>query len=174
MDYLTICQKVNSRLGMQGTFTDNSLGTTVSSATGYQATIAAYTADAWVDIQLLKDNWDFMRTNVTLTTVASQTEYALTDPAWSATLSVGKWDTDMILYDDRPMRWLSYDYYIKSKQDEAGESEPGSFAIDPVDQHFYINPPRVHTKYRLITSPNLSYSLQILTHLLEGKSFIGQ
>jgi hypothetical protein len=121
---------------LQGTFS------AVASASGYQALLAAIASDAWVDIQNLRGaDWDFLRTSRTFSTVASQTEYTITDILGSATSTIGKWDTKMVLYDDKPLKWYDYRYYITSKQDEAGVTKPTLFAIDPVDQHLYINPP---------------------------------
>jgi hypothetical protein len=136
MTFLQLCQGVNKRTGLQGTFT------AVASATGYQAILKEIVADAWVDIQNLRGGtWYFLRDSQTFNTVQSQTEYTITNIFGTSTSPVGSWATNMILYDNDSLRWMDYNYYIVSEQSSAAESTPALFAIDPVDQHLYINPP---------------------------------
>lgn len=136
--FLQICKDVNRLAGMQGSFDS------VSSASGYQLTLATMVQKAWTDIQNLRKDWDFLRTSETFTTTASQSEYTISNIFGTSVSPVGNWKTDMILYakdsdNHIPMRQYDYDYYKVSTVDQGTASEPSVFAIDPIDKHLYFN-----------------------------------
>lgn len=125
---------------MQGTIS------TVVGATGYEATLVGMVADAWVDIQSARRNWRFMRATEDFTTVAGQSEYTITNIFGTAVSPVGTWVRDMILFNkaaDNVIQLRPYDYnaYITNEIDQSTQNEPNLYAVDPVDQHLYINPP---------------------------------
>jgi hypothetical protein len=73
--YLQLCQKlrrecVNGYAGGPGA---------VTGQTGILEKIVGWVADAYKDIQILHDNWRWMRSNFTVNTVASDDTYAFAD-----------------------------------------------------------------------------------------------
>jgi hypothetical protein len=139
MTYLQLCQKVNALAGMQGTFS------AVTTATGYQATLAEIVADVWVDIQNLRRNWQFMRATVSFSTIVGQSEYTITNIFGSSTSLVANWIGNMILYnkaadDVRALDNYGYDRFILNEKSQDDNAEPSIFAVDPTDKHLYLNP----------------------------------
>jgi hypothetical protein len=141
MNFLQICQKANTLSGLQGTVSS----TTVTS--GYQATLIEFCAQAFVDIQELRKDWPWMRSEVTFNTVAAQTEYTLANIfGIGNAVTLGRWILNMMLYVDTdnnplPLRLWNYDRYILDKVAYEGSGPPDKFAQDPVDKHLHINPP---------------------------------
>jgi len=70
MNFLSLCQALRIEAGVSGT--DN----TVVNASGEWGSLVHWVSQAWRDIQLKHDNWNFMRATATFTTVADQMEYA--------------------------------------------------------------------------------------------------
>ncbi|MCK5020359.1 MAG: hypothetical protein KAS32_25200 [Candidatus Peribacteraceae bacterium] len=136
--YLQICQEINRLSGLQGTFDS------VSSATGYQANIAAIASKAWTDIQNQKHDWDFLRTSRQFQTVVGQTEYTISDIFGTSVSPVGSWIPGKILYekaaDNRVrLRQYDFDYYDNRSLSQGQATEPSFYAVDPVDLHLYTN-----------------------------------
>ena len=140
MNYLQICQEVNTLTGMQGVFSS------ASGATGYQATLAKMVQNAWIDIQSLRNDWPFMRDSLTFNTVADQSEYTLTEMfGVGVTQDINVWVPNMVTYTTSgqlvPLKEVGYNYYNLMQISSQQSTAPSKFAIDPVDKHFYINPP---------------------------------
>lgn len=140
MTYLQLCQKVNTIVGMQGSF-DSVVG-----AAGYQATIATMVADAWMDIQNLRRDWSFLKTSVDISTTAGKSEYTIFNILGSNTSTIGSWIPNMFFYNESAdqkhlLQNCGYDNYIRESVDQDTQSSPRKYAIDPVDQHIYLNPP---------------------------------
>jgi hypothetical protein len=139
MNYLQLCQKAHTLCGLQGSFTS------VSTTTTYQVTLAKFVAEAWEDIQNLRKDWPFLRSQLDLSLTTGKTEYTLTDIFGSPTDSdVARWLT-MCYYTDgnnniRQLRWISYDEYIGNETAGGSANYPGIVAADPVDRHLYFNP----------------------------------
>lgn len=131
--FLELCQKVHRLAGYQGT-----LSSVV--ATGYQATLVDHVANAWVDIQSLRDDWVFLKRNITLTTVIGQTEYTITDLLANPVSSIGKY-RGIIDSNNSVLLNVTYDDYLLDDvaNDDAGE--PSKYAIHPTTQSVWINPP---------------------------------
>lgn len=73
MDYLTLCQNVAGEIGL-----GYDVPGAVTGQVGEVQRIVKYVDRAWQEIQMMKD-WDWMRREFTLTTVASTRSYAYTD-----------------------------------------------------------------------------------------------
>jgi len=140
MNFLQICQEVNTMCGMQGSMS------TAYGATGYQATLAKAVINAWIDIQNLRREWRFMRKSVTFNTVTSQYEYTLTNIFGPGNpQDIALWVPGMVYYasGDANMPLYMYEYDAYKHYDIAAQSNstPYVYAADPIDRHLYINPP---------------------------------
>ena len=90
MNYLQLCQRAGIECGVTGTIS------TVAGQTGSWGRIVGWVADAWSDIPMEHDDWDWMRSSqmtgggASFQTVAGQASYPV-DPLTSD--NFGKWDT---------------------------------------------------------------------------------
>lgn len=135
MNFLQICQEANRLAGMQGTLS------TVASSTGYQYTLVRFVAQAWIDLQVLRKDWPFMRTTVSFNTTAAKTEYTLADLSIS---DLARWY--MMTYTDdnslvQRIKKMAYDQYLLENIDQRDGAAPVLYAVDPNDKHIYLNPP---------------------------------
>lgn len=95
MNYLQLCQRAVSECGVSGTLT------TVVGQVGSLGRIVAWVADAWNDVQIRHDDWDWMRSSnllgagASFVTVNAQASYPLGAGAGTVGVAVdsfGKWD----------------------------------------------------------------------------------
>ena len=136
MTYLELCARANQMAGLQGTIT------AVASVTGYQQNLVDYVAEAYEDLQNMRTDWRFMRSNVTFNTVQGTTEYSL------STIGItdhGRW-LDNIAYADSNgylirLRPQNYDRFLLEETGNTVQSKPFKYTEDPVDRHLYINEP---------------------------------
>lgn len=140
MNFLQMCQEVNTLVGLQGTFSS------ASAATGMQATLAQMVANAWIDIQTLRKDWHFMRSSVSFNTVQGTVEYSLTTMFGGSAVDIANWIPGGIYYTDSnsfdtPLRQITYDQYVERDIAQADQQLPAQFAQDPVDKHLWLNPP---------------------------------
>jgi hypothetical protein len=92
MNFLALCQRLRQECGISG-----SGPATVVSQTGNLKRIVDWTNTAWMDIQTTHQDWDWMRTSASFTTVTSQATYALgtgTGQVGVSTATFGKWARD--------------------------------------------------------------------------------
>ena len=92
MNFLALCQRVRQEGGISG-----SGPTTVVSQTGNLKRLVDWTNTAWMDIQTSHQNWDWMRSSASFTTVAAQSTYPLGTGSGTVGVSVatfGMWDRD--------------------------------------------------------------------------------
>jgi hypothetical protein len=89
MNFLELCQRVRQEAGVAG-----SGPTTVVTQTGQLGKIVGWTAQAWVEIQLLRPNWNFMNESFSFATVAATRDYLAAD--YSIT-DLKLWDYDSFL-----------------------------------------------------------------------------
>ena len=66
--------------------------TAVTGLTGEGARLWGWIKQAWVSIQIMKDDWEFLRATKTFTTTALKQEYTLSD--LSLTTTFGQWKSD--------------------------------------------------------------------------------
>ena len=135
MNFIQICQEANRLAGMQGTIS------TVATATGYEYTLVRFVAQAWIDLQNLRKDWPFMKSDVTFNATVGKTEYSLSD---IGATDVARWH--LITYtdsdsDQQPLQEFSYDRYILDNKVNDSQGSPAIYAVDPVDKHLYLNPP---------------------------------
>jgi len=127
VNLLAITQKANKLAGIQGSIIS------LTTLTGYQAILLAHVQTAYEDIQNYRDEWHFLKTQVTIPLTTVTSTY---DPADA----VAKWDFFNILYDSKPLQVISYDQYIQDKISTTTAGAPSVVAVDPSTNILYFNP----------------------------------
>lgn len=90
MTYLQLCQRLREECGIQGTGTP----TTVLSQVGILFDVTKWIAQAWVDIQISRPNWNFMWSEFTFDTDDVNRDYVAADQAIT---NMAYWDTGSFL-----------------------------------------------------------------------------
>lgn len=141
MNFLQICQRMRQEAGISG-----SGPVTVSNQSGEMKRVVDWCAAAWNDIQLLKENWNWMRGDVQFNTTASKRDYSPADAGIAAEFS--KWDPVSFRiyrasvgtsneFDINFMPWESFRHiYMTGFQ---VEGTPVCFSISP-DQKLMLGP----------------------------------
>lgn len=94
MTYLQLCQRLRQEAGASGS------DSTVVSATGEWKRLCDWIAQAWVDIQLSQDAWDWMWVKKSFNTIANQGEYPYASSPISLT-DFARWkDNSFRIYKD--------------------------------------------------------------------------
>lgn len=125
--FLAICQEVSNIVGLQGTIQS------VSTVSGYQATLIQHVKNAYEDIQSYRDEWDFLRDSVDIVLTQGATGSGVFS-------DVQRWDIRHIYYDSTPLSIVSHDWYIQTKQSEAAQGRPSIVAQDITTRRLYFNP----------------------------------
>jgi len=86
MNFLQLAQRTARECGISGTGPAS-----VLSQTGEAGRIVNWVNTAWMDIQMLHQDWDWLRTSTSFVTVASQASYT---PAQAGTTNFGMWVRD--------------------------------------------------------------------------------
>lgn len=92
MDFLGLCQRTRQECGISG-----SGPTTVVGQSGNLQRLIDWVNTAWMDIQTTHQDWNWLRTTMTFTTVSGQATYALGTGAGTCGVSVatfGMWNRD--------------------------------------------------------------------------------
>jgi hypothetical protein len=113
-------------------------------ATGYQATLVNIVANAWVDIQNLRSEWDFLKDNVTLATTIGKSEYTISDIFTTLESNVGKY-RGILGPDQERLRHITHDRYVL---DDISNEDSGTivkYAVHPTTQSLWFNPPDTST-----------------------------
>lgn len=107
MNYLQLLQRLRQECGVTG-----ASPSTVQGLTGEMLRLAGYINEAWLSIQRLHPDWEFMRQPVAFITQAGSQKYSVTQMQISSfsnydldTFSVASIDTDD---DEQPMVYLHY------------------------------------------------------------------
>jgi len=130
MNYLQMCQRVHDIAGYQGTF--NSVD-----ATGYQTVITRAVQDAYEDIQRLRDDWDFLQGERTVSVGPSQNVYTLAELFGTDTIDLAHWK--YVIYDYRRLQEMTWDLYnLTNFANWSGE--PHSWAWRPYDRALMLSP----------------------------------
>lgn len=82
MNYLQLVTKLRTECGASGT------STTVVNATGEWARLCGWIADAWLEIQEKREDWEWMRADATFNTTANVNTYT---PAAAGVTSFASW-----------------------------------------------------------------------------------
>lgn len=135
MNFLEICQAARLECGVSGT------DSTVVGATGEWGQVVHWCRQAWRDIQLKHDDWNFMRGTMSFTAVVDQAEYAY-DGAEIALTDFSRWkDNSFRIYKDTvaDQHFLSHldyerfrDTYIYGSY-QTTSAYPNAIAVTPTD-----------------------------------------
>lgn len=132
---------------------------TVVGASGSTGRVVNWINDAWTDIQMDHDDWDFMRSSkilgqgVSFTTIAGQASYPLGTGAGTVGVAVdnfGKWDRETIwnyttavgFSDEINMDEIPFDVWRSTYMSNANRNvrtRPVAFAVGP-DQSLCLGP----------------------------------
>src|ERR1039457_7095499 len=82
--FLQLAQRLQAESGSSG-----SPQTTVSNATGAWGDICRWIADAYVELQLLREDWDWMEQDVQFNTVNGQQTYPVATTTFTTPATVG-------------------------------------------------------------------------------------
>lgn len=103
MNFLALCRRAATECGVASSIAINTALPTTAGATGSLARIVNWVNDAWTDIQMDHDDWDWMRSSsllgagVLFATVAGQASYPLGTTGGTVGVDVdafGKWDRE--------------------------------------------------------------------------------
>lgn len=143
MNYLQLCQRLRSEVGISGA------DATVTGATGEWLRVTNWIKQAWNEIQVLHDNWNFMRGTVSFATVAEQAEYPYASSPLSLT-DFGRWRDDSFrIYkdsvgDEHYLHYLDYnefrDRYLISTY-QTTYAYPSVITVSPSDSLILALPP---------------------------------
>lgn len=131
MTFLELCQECNTYCGFQSSIS------ATATATGLQARIVQAVKKADLDIQRERYNWNFLRTSTTFNTSDGTNEYTLA--ALSVT-DLGRWKTDKILYDYKPLNYIDYDYWILKDLTATQSGSPGIASVNPATKALLLYP----------------------------------
>lgn len=139
MNFLSMARAVREIVGMQG----NGPATTTN-AVGPEAVLVSFVRDAYIDIQNLRDDFDFLNAKGTFNTSIGNSEYSLLNIFGSSTPDFKKYDKDsfritrdgkklVMAYKDREALEL---YSMNS----SNQNVPRLFTIDYSDQSLILHP----------------------------------
>jgi|SRR3989339_828167 len=150
MNFLQICQKVQEKSGIQtkiGSVSTPGLGT-------IETDIIQSVVTAWSDIQTMREDWKFMRSEVDLTLTTATTTHTVSS-IFSDEDVFASWKEDRFLYLFTVLQYIPYDRFILI--DFTTTSEPKTFTINPSNNDLIFNP--VDTSYDI----TLQYYINIQT-----------
>lgn len=138
MTYLELCKQVRLVSGIQGTGP-----TTVIDAQGIEELIALYVKDALIDIMSMRDDWNFLRTSHTFSTIVDDWEYPYLQIFNTATPDIRNYIPSTFTYTDgngtkSRLTEIDYERLLLVKRDTT--QEPAYFAIRPSDNALIIHP----------------------------------
>lgn len=160
MNFLQLCQRAAVECGVaSGTAILTALPTTVG-ATGSLGRVVNWVGDAWNELQMVHDDWDWMRSSnllgagASFPTIAGQASYPLGIGAGTVGIAVdsfGKWDVETfrnfttavgflneIFMDDIPFDSWRNGYMLGAMR--VVQTRPISIAVGP-DQSLNLGPP---------------------------------
>lgn len=150
MNYLEIAKAVNIASGLQGDVD------TVVSPTGIQRSLLGIINSAYLDIQMLSQDWAWLRTSGSFSWHSAATSQA--DP------TIHKYT--LVYYNYKPLTFVPYETWILEAHNYAVDipkrftiiPETNGIVINPVSQYYVIN-------YRAIKAPETLTSNTQVPHL---------
>lgn len=140
MNYLQIVRATREIVGMQGSGPASTVG-----ATGVDAVLASMVRTAYIDIQSLRDEFDFLSKKMTFNTIASVDEYTADDIFATSTLDLAKYDKDSFYLTDssgvkRKLTYLDREVLEQRYLNNSDEQLPTYFTIDHADNTLILKP----------------------------------
>jgi len=136
MNFLQLAQKTRALSGTQGTGP-----VSVVSADGYEAALVSFVADAWIDIQNHKEDWDFMHGRVTFDTVASQAEYTIAEIFLADPTLHKRWCKQAATIEDGTKEILSYrdpEYIFYTYLNDTSAGKPTEYTFKREDNSIIL------------------------------------
>ena len=147
MDFLALCQALVRKVGISGRIT------TTAGQTGEMGDVVGWIDEAWLDLQRKNTNWDWMRYDFTVNSVAAQRAYAPTActdvELGSAITSFSKWHKDTLriyhtatgrssetFLNELPYKVFRDVYQLATEQ----SGPPDTFAVRPRDKSLLLGP----------------------------------
>ena len=141
MNFLQLVQRIKRKCRVAGAST---LPTTVVGQNEEFARLVDFANEAWMNLQLERPDWKWMRNSMTFPTVAGQATYTLAqiESTGSGFTNFGNWDlstfraytTSVGTDDENILSWMSYDLWRDTYQRGATrntQSRPIQFTITP-------------------------------------------
>ncbi len=132
MIFLDLVKNLRSRVGMQGTGPAS-----VTSASTAEMDLVNSTVDAWIDIQNFREEWKWMRSSASFSTIASKNTYTLTD-IFGPTNRLKKWLVDTAYVTSNSgqktvLNYLPYDQFIYRNLNQTTPGRVSYFTVIPWD-----------------------------------------
>lgn len=139
MNFLQLCNRAKSKCRITG-----SAMTATTSQTGEFARVVEWVNEAWMEIQLARADWKWMRNSMTFPTVADQATYTLSQIESTGTgfSNFGNWELDTFrcyttsvgTNDETPITWMDYNAWRDTYQLGATrntDTRPTQFTVTP-------------------------------------------
>jgi len=133
-NFLQICKDVNTLVGTQGEFLS------VVDPTGYQEEIATTVNKVYLEVQLKRADWKWMRRVATFNTIPTLTTYLVTDPTIFPENDFGTWKLENVYLEDVLLPYKNYDRMLLDPP-LVGSVYPSYFTIKPWDSSFILPSP---------------------------------
>lgn len=138
--FLELVKNVRLIAGMQGTGP-----TTTIDATGVEELLVQFTKDAYVDIQNLREEWDFLVGKQTFNTVIDQIDYDLLHIFSEVYPDFKKYNQDSFIITDSNGKKSYLQSITREQMDRLGlnnvnSSIPTKFAIEEMDNSVLLEP----------------------------------
>lgn len=143
MTFLELCKKLRQEAASSGN------DSTVVDAANEWGRLRDWINQAWIDLQLMRDDWNWMRAEVSFNTVAEQAEYAYASSPISLT-NFRRWNNDSFrIYldsvgDEHRLQYMPYrdfrnEYLISTFQ--TTYAYPSVITVSPTDSLILALPP---------------------------------
>lgn len=135
--YLELCNQVGQIMGLQGTMSD------VTTPRGIQRNIVEAVSSSWVDIQTLREDWEFMLAeNSAFNTVEDQIVYTpfqvFGSTAAAANLSLYK-TKDGFFLDNRPLSFISWEDWPFWPNEDS--TQPMFYTVNSMNNNLHLQKP---------------------------------
>lgn len=139
MNFLQLCNRLKVKARVTG-----SDMTAVTDQAAEFARLVLFINEAWMDLQMTRPDWKWMRNSMTFPTVAGQATYTLAqiEATGSGFSNFGNWDLETLrcyttsvgTNDETELDWMPYDIWRNTYQMGATrttETRPNEFTITP-------------------------------------------
>jgi len=129
MNYLDICKSVRILSGAQGVGPSSVVG-----ASGYEAALVSFVKDAWIDIQNLREDWNFLEDKKSFNTVVGKDNYTIAE-IFQADSSIFKvWKKDnFVITTNGTKKYLNHtdaELFDRKWLNNSSTGDPTQYAIN--------------------------------------------
>lgn len=141
MTFIELVRAVRSRVGMQGTGPAS-----IAGAVGAEVDLVNVVSDAYSDIQNSRENWLWLRDQVSFSTQLGVETYTPTTIFLSGSNRLNRWINTSLYFVDgtvnkKIFNYLPYDNFVYLFANESTTSKPNTFTIRPQDDALIFNSP---------------------------------